>query len=552
MARPTTAWRPGSTDWYILGSTVILAATLALDAAVRWPASYDEVWHLFTAGLRPWRQLFAELAHEAHPPLAFLMVRPLVSWSSALWLARLSSVIPSVATVVVLFLLARRLRLTRPACHLTALLFAVSHHVVSLAASVRAYSLVTFLMLISLHQLLAVVLQPDQVEKKGIALLFAALAIAFWTSYAAIIFIAAYALAPLCLGAAGALPARRWLVLAHGTARRILCGAFVIAIGAGVCMRFTQEAEPLRHVQSFLPRGDERWWQFVLRGVASDLSYFTPLAFAASAWFALALAAILLGYLWLLRRYLRPGSSCFGAARGLVLIVLFLIGACLVALALARQYPFGGKMRHQFVLYPFLLLAAMFVVDEILVAMRGPRLRIALCLAIEVGIAASAAVQAHAPSADDHPEQPLWQREVDQLQRRIGVNGAVYLTQFSLFGFFANTMDWSWTHVRDLGEQHQLFVARRGHNTRTVIRDRQWYVPDPVSDEFLLGLARLMGEVGLNEVWLFAAGHDPDRAPTGEPDVELAARCQRSGLRLADAIDWAGARALRLQTSARH
>ena len=71
--------------------------------------SYDGYWHVFIATQNRWRIFVSEWKADAHPPLFYLLLRLCAKVSRSRLAYRIPSVVPGVAGVYVLGLVARRL-----------------------------------------------------------------------------------------------------------------------------------------------------------------------------------------------------------------------------------------------------------------------------------------------------------------------------------------------------------------------------------------------------------------------------------------------------------
>src|SRR5207248_10776688 len=90
-----------------------------------------------------------------------------------------------------------------------------------------------------------------------------------------------------------------------------------------------------------------------------------------AAFFGLSSLAILL-------RTRRPGDPST-----LPIVVAAVMVSELVGLSIMRAYPFGGLLRHQYIVGPFLILAVFVVIDR-LASVSGRRARIALLASVSV------------------------------------------------------------------------------------------------------------------------------------------------------------------------
>src|SRR5262249_17306768 len=100
---------------------------------------------------------------------------------------------------------------------------------------------------------------------------------------------------------------------------------------------------------------------FLVRNLRETFDLFSPLELPRARLALPALAIVLAAILWPAARQRRRGGRA--AARLFPAAILVLLLALGMALGLLGLYPFGGLMRHQFLIYLFALLAGMVALD---------------------------------------------------------------------------------------------------------------------------------------------------------------------------------------------
>ncbi len=369
-----------------LAVACLCAAALGLDlyAAGFYHLGFDETWHVFIAGVRPSAQFLRELRWESHPPLSYVILRWLVPLHGAELWPRLPSIVPGLGSIVLAYLAARELGMGRPARLVVAVMFALASTPVSIALTVRAYSLATMLTLAAFVSVLRILRDHRRTGPRERWGFVVAAVLASWTEYSAVLTV-------LAMAAALAIHALRdrelRMAAVRGAARPSSWGPpLLLALGlVGVdrWLRWTHGRGQVGHVIDCFPAPGESLPGFALRGVTSTLDFFAPLGLASGRVPGLAIGLAAAAMLWLVVRYLRPGSPADGA-RASVPAIIALVWTAIFVLAHDGVYPFGGRMRHQFVLFPFFAFALALVVDDALARLRRPPARalVALILAV--------------------------------------------------------------------------------------------------------------------------------------------------------------------------
>lgn len=181
--------------------------------------------------------------------------------------------------------------------------------------------------------------------------------------------------------------------------------------------------------------------------------------------FALCLA-LLVGALIYLSQLRRRARS---VVRDLPLLFLVLLATTLLAASVKGAYPFGGDLRQQFILFPFLLLTAFSLLDSMLSwrpRLRRPLIAIVLlgvCLNSGLGLVARISAHKEGGGFED-----MFAREMSLHQAAFPEAGAVYLGQFSLIVYFAHHDRWRWKSV-----DANTYEITRGGRKVVVMRDER-------------------------------------------------------------------------------
>ena len=513
----------------VLGLAVV---ALAVDVhyARRWHLGFDEAWHVFASIVEPLRQFVAEIRGEAHPPLHYVILRMLHPVGEGLLRPRLASIVPGVASVVLGALCLRALRVGTPLVLLGALAFAIAPAAVNIAVCVRAYSLATMFTLLACLALFRLVRTDDAAAARRHGRRFvAAILLATASEYSAM-FVAVGAVAAFAVLAATARE-RGWPFL---RARFVETAVLGLGLGAALGYRRWTEVAAYNHVTDLFRQPAESLGAFALRGVAANLSaLLAPLAFPPTATTAVGLALVAAALLFLLVIYVAPTSAARDPARAAVLVIHGTVWFVLFAAALVHLYPFGGRMRHQFVLFPFLVLTAALVLDEI--GRIAPRpVRWLLPLALAVPIAAGARQSLTTSPLEEFPPVPLWQASVREVRAALAPGDAIYTGTYNQIGLFKSMRDCRWTHRDRRDDRLDRFTAECGGRAVDVVRDQIfWTLPLPADAGLLAGVAtvaRQRADAGLWVVAMPPGGFE--RAAVATPDAEERVRrlCGENGL----------------------
>jgi hypothetical protein len=264
---------------------------------------------------------------------------------------------------------------------------------------------------------------------------------------------------------------------------------------------------------------------FVLRSLVAEIDLFAPRAFAELPASARALLMALLAVLGAgLAVILRRRSDWVVAAAPLA--TLAILATAMLGAALAGRYPFGGYLRHQFILFPFIVLAGFALLDELV--SRATHRRIALG-AVCVALILKALLQwQQVQFVADEPGA----EEMVQFNRVLGDSRAVYVDQFSLIPFFAAHQRDTWSAPTEPRAGFLAYPVRGSQPTRLVLRDLTRWNSDLSDPGLYRDLRQVIALTGLPAVDLFRLMQDAhllpaparvQRARLAESVVELAA-----------------------------
>ena len=528
---------------------VVASAALMLWTGTRLVPGFDEFWHIWYGESDGWSLFLEEVRFDSHPPVTYVLLRFLTSAGASVWFARSLTIATGLLSIPLFFWIARRLHVPRTYASVGTAAFACSHAFVQISICVRSYSVTVLAMLLAFHRVVRMWQSPADTRRRDIVVLAVAVVLAPWTTYSGAL--------PL-FGLAGAM---LLLMCVHRGRARELCRSFgrhrpwpeallVIAGAAGVLVWFkwAKRASVHHWTGEYLPQPDEGALSFLIRGTNLDISHFTPLSLAdASPIGPLALALLTLAGCHQLFARLRDGTGSLP-----VFVVLGTLSLLFVA-GLERHHPFGGKLRHQYVLFPFLQLA-------ILVSFASlPR---SLSTRLGTGLASGAlavaygvwAVNGHlGPPVDESARTLPYEGQYRDLAGELEAGEGLFLGTFSFVGFYANARDdggWKWRGPPQLIDDtlFDVFDGTIAGRAAVILRDRGHKSPTlTLTDRHPAVLHALIDRHELPALWFVEQSRDgrppPGAGPIPAPLVQAFAR---HGLRIARELGTTRIRAWRI------
>jgi hypothetical protein len=508
-------------DTALLAGIAILAAVPMVSMAASHRLDFDSWWHVFIAREYPWPRFWRDVAHNVHPPVFYLLLRAVSQLGSERLIYRAISILAAVVATYAVGRIAQRVLRTPRLALLCALAFGLAMPTVVMASAVRSYMLSLALMLIAFRVYLDLI-DPQHGRPRARAPMrfVAALVGAMFTHYAAIFLAGAMLVLPGLYAVVDG-RYRRWLGNRLRTGWRPLVVS-IAAIAAVVAVlylaHFSRWGTPMRFAAEFYPAAQESAAAFLNRAVVAEFDLFSPKSIGSlpTVGRSAALGVLLAtagGLLFALRR--RANWVVAAAPLATLVIVTVLIAAA----SLAGRYPFGGFLRHQFILFPFIVLGAFGLIDELLAGRRRQRLALA---ALGAGLVLNGLIQwRRMPRISDEPGAQQFARFVDAL----GASPAVYVDHFSLIHLFANQQRREWAPQSAAGEDFFLLPVVGPQRTLPVYRDMTRWSSDLSDPELYRDLRRLLERTQPPSIDLFRLQHDSD-TPAPLPRLERAQRAE--------------------------
>lgn len=477
------------------------------------PMDFDGYWHVFVARQDDWSNFWDEVMANTHPPLFHLLLRLAMCFGYAPLTYRAVSILAAVGATYLVGRIVRRMEGPLSLALLASLAFGLSSSAIPIGLEVRSYMLCTFLVLLAFHAYLNLIDHGfGAADATDRATFGVGAGLAMASHYSAVFFLAAAVGAPVAYAAFR--PEFRCR-LDRGLRARWLANLATFGPPAAIASAFLFSHAGnwyghLGHLPAFLFHPQEETARaFVMRQLHELLRLFYPLPVETPGGLALAVATI--------------GATLLVVAKGggsdavrsrmpavfAILIVVFLgVGG------LAGRYPFGGLLRHQFVVFPFLLLSVFAAAVVMTNAVgRSPYRGVVVALVV-LGVVANAfnATRTFRPSADR-----IGEREMSAFRRAISTSPAVYLDQFSLIAFFTRYHDWDWRFVRGPWRRRHIDVwnVSRSGAQFFVCRDRDTWVVDLTETRVYRRLATCLRRTRVDSVALFGLEHPGVMTPVG-------------------------------------
>ena len=433
------------------------------------PLDHNGGAHVFIA-----RNFSREYENLAHPPLFPLLLKASDAWSHSLIAYRFFPILASVGSIYLVGRILERLGIRPAVAVLGAAIFAFASSSILLAFEVEGYTLCVFFVLASFLSYLELVRSDS--PRAGHRIAFAGFAsLALLSHYFAGLYLLACTGVPLL--AFALVPADRAMMARRFRHRWVADLATLLApalVGAALYVLLARPwVRSLNNMPSFYFRpGEEPLSSFWIRNLRETFNLFSPVGFGrarrALPWFG-GFLAVTLAAPALERRRASAAARSFPA---LFLVVLLLLGMTLGALG---RYPFGGLMRHQFLIFLFAVLAGCVAVD-ILLSARSPQMRLVVLGLLGAALAANFGRSLPDLRTPDYAHEALVARR-GVYRRALADVGSVHVDQFNLIGMMMDYYSWDWRFVgreRSLPSVERYELTRNGRRLEVVAHRYIW------------------------------------------------------------------------------
>ena len=484
--------------WFVWWLAAIAAVALVIRAYIGSIEfmEFDEWQQVFMASVPRWKDLAYELNAEAHPPAFYLLLKALMMLGHSKLLYRCIALVPGTGSVVLVGIIARKLLRSSPMALLCAGALALSTAAITISIEVRQYQLAVFFVLVAFDALLEMWTAEAPRRRRPYVIYAVSSGLAVLCHYSAIVFLGGCA---LLAGARQVFDSSRrrpwdWRLTASVASPLALFGYLYVTharkLGIlGYLYPFYWGQTPGETLAGFLSRNVQNFWNlFALFDFPESRDRGIVLALTA----LLGLSSAVIVF-----RTRRPGN------RSTLAILLASVMVCeLAGLSIARAYPFGGFLRHQYIVGPFLILAAFAVLDR-LASLLGRRARIALMTL--TGLLLIGHVVAAWPRLVIWPNHVVYAEEFNRYRAEFPDARAVYVDHFGVIGYFINTDDRRRRFVRRIDDVFAIDQYRiDGPSGRVqIFYDKTRYTLNMRRPSLYRSLARCLRQSGVNELTLF-------------------------------------------------
>ena len=453
----------------MLGAVALLSLVPRLVDGARRPIDFNGFWHVFIA-----RNLSREWRTLAHPPLYSVLLKAVQILGHTPLVYRSISIVAGAVSVYLVGRILEKLGAREEVALLGAAAMAFAGSPIDLSLTVESYALAVALLLGSFFFFLDLVAPgPSPALRSWIA--FAVLAgLALLAHYFAGLYLGACVAAPLL--AAAIVPSyRRDIRRALSTRWRAIAATFVPLAGLALLL-YELLARQWVGTSKGLPffYFDGRYEtvaHFLVRNFRNTFDLLSPLAAPRARW---ALAGLAVFFALALAFALVADGGPKDPRRllpALFSLVLVLAGSVLGTL---RLYPFGGAMRHQFLIYVFALLAAFVALDGLLGRLRSRPARAVTFVAAAGAVAFAFAVRV---PARDPREPESFLPKLAAFDRQFPNARVVHVDVFHLIGVFSGFHDADWRFEgRAPGDPRvERYAVEKAGRRFEVVAHRNWW-----------------------------------------------------------------------------
>ena len=346
---------------YLLLAITMAALVPVLQLGISEPLGGDGYEHLGISLQANWEMFLTRWRGCGHPILFFLVLRVTALLGHSKMVYRLASIIPGMAGVYLLGMVAAKLCRNKAVALLAAAAYGFSETMREIIVDLRSYPLGLFFVLAAFYCFVDSLVGNAR-RNRSLMLFGIFISLAIASEYYAILFLVAclgalallLAAHPLFRGRAMSWARRSWrmLITAFGLPFAVVVYFYQIYLKLGITAH--------EHLMDFYWRPGISRIDFVLRNLRADLNYMLPVEMP-SVGVTLGIFAVFASFL--LYRALFRKQSGEPLASSLPGLLLLLLLAEMIVLSLLRLYPFGGNARQQSILFPFITLTAFLLLD---------------------------------------------------------------------------------------------------------------------------------------------------------------------------------------------
>ncbi len=503
--RRTVPWRSYST-WCLL-AIGIAALVLRVFVAYVQHISYDGWWHVWIATQDRWKIAVAEYRANAHPPLFYLILRVLHVFGSNQWIYRTATIVPGALATLLVGLIVRRLTHNAVVASLTALALGSSRNAIEISTDLRTYSLCICLVLLAFYFYVDLLSSKNlRANLRSLLGFSVCTTLAIASEYYAVFFFISCLLTIAALALMSA-PYRRalgtqtlkskWAVLA-ALALPLLVLQYLYrthiklqpSSGYGHISEYYWDSSSHESALAFLVRnGQSVWNTFTVFPVHNQW------LFLACVIGVITLAVI--AVIWASKNGFEARVRVM--APTLILMTLLLQ---IMAFSLARKYPFGGLMRQQSIIMPFIFVTTGVVCCVVL-------LRVPQMLRNVLLVAVGAALMVNFRLAWREISWPGWdegQAQFDNFVAHAGNTDGVILDQFDLIIYYAHMYDWHWKFDKRVTGPTRFDTYLLSNSTgrqKQVVRTKDWWNFQFSNPKFYSDISAVLHSTSIHHLAVF-------------------------------------------------
>ncbi len=488
------------TFWLTLVFAALVGLILRVEVGLKTFISFDEWQHVFMASSARWADLSFELRTNAHPPLFFLLLKPIVMLGNVA-LYRLISIAAGVGSIVVVGLISRRLFDSPMLQLLCPVVIALSTDAIAISDEIRSYQLAVLFVLLAFLAWLAMLTDP---ARKYVVAFALCSSLALVTHYSAVFFIGA------CVTVSLLFARRLRIMIALAIPCIVFAVEYLVHAGAqpmqGYLFDFYRAGTPNENLPSFL-----------LRNSRNFFNLFSPVEIQNATVFLLVLFLLVAAAIIALRNTRNAAVIVFAGV-----MVLELLAA-----SLADKYPFGGMLRHQYIAGPFLIIAAFAVLNGLITASSQP---VQYAISAVVLVASITNLIVEGPKLILYPGVVLTTKEFNSWRSAFPEMRAVYVDHWGVIAYFIHTSDQPRNFVRRIADAAVIDEYQTSQGTE-IFYDKSRILfdfSDPAAYRSLAACLRGSGEKELTLLFYSPGGKPLDRS--GELEQRITRKAAEQGL----------------------
>lgn len=407
---------------------------------------YDGYMHIFIATQDRWKFFWVENRGDAHPPLFYVLLHFVSLLGHSHLVYRSIGILAGCASTYVIGLVAAKVCRNAAIALLAAAAYGFAITNIDLTIDVRGYPLAILFVLLAFHAYLDYFERPlDDAAPGAVARFGGFTALAIMSEYYSVFFLAACLVIPW-VRALTDTDFRRALLVSI----RRLWRSWALALGgvAGVLfvlyrvhLRYQPAAENNASTFYWSRESGTSLWRFLVDGLRQEIDYFFPLTIDSSMKAGLIVVLFLAAFFYLV---LRKGRSKDAVAAMAPAMLAALVCEIMI-LSIMGRYPFGGELRHQSIIAPFVVLTGFVVVDRFVAALGHRPTRVA---AVTLVLALVLVNFGYRWSRFPKIPQELVSEQYRTFRSLFPEGTAVYSDSFSVILYFIHNHNSPWTFER--------------------------------------------------------------------------------------------------------